>query len=299
MPDSVASYLQRMAKAKLLSHDQVVELARVIEIGVLARERLDRGDRTDAGSIAELRTLQARGEAGFSRFVESNLRLVVSVARPFSGRGIPFADLIQAGNIGLIQAVKKFDHAKGYKFSTYATWWIRKTITDELSTNRIIRVPFKALIDLAQITSVEASYLRDLGRLPSAEEVSSDLGLSTTRIQRMRLDTRLPISLSSPVGQEDDVEFGDVYLDSNAAEIDEELIEREKSTIVERALETLSPREADVLRLRFGVGSAGQLSQVEAASRLGIGVAQVRKVEKLSLEKLRHPSRARALAALL
>jgi RNA polymerase primary sigma factor len=290
--DPVKDYLQRIGRVALLSAEQEVQLARRIEVGLLASEKLDSGLAGDPQLRRDLAQLASDGRLARNHMLEANLRLVVSLAKRHTGRGMPFLDLIQEGNLGLIRAVEKFDYTKGYKFSTYATWWIRQSIHRAMADQgRTIRVPVHVAEVINQVSRLQADLLADQGREATAAELAEALGLDLERVLEVQRYARAPLSLHTPLGEDADSEFGDVIEDTEAVAPSEAVTPALLQQQFNSSMRLLSEREAAVLRMRFGLVD-GQPRTLEDIGRVqGVTRERIRQIEAKALSKLRHPSR--------
>ena len=298
--DPVRAYLRRIGKVPLLNAAQEVDLAKRIEGGLYASERLRRSE-AGGGALStpmrrDLDWISRDGERAKLRLVEANLRLVVSLAKRYTGRGMAFLDLIQEGNIGLIHAVEKFDYAKGFKFSTYATWWIRQAITRAMADQaRTIRIPVHMVETINKLVRVSRALVQELGREPTPEEIGTRMELSGDRVRKILRITREPLSLETPVGEEEDGHLSDFIADEQAVTPPEAAVASALRQQARKVLGTLTPREEQVLRLRFGIGEAAELTLEEVGMRFSVTRERVRQIEAKALRKLRHPVRARQL----
>ena len=290
--DPVKDYLQQIGRVALLSAEQEVQLAKRIEAGVLAAEKLDSGLVRDPQMRRDLAWLAADGQLARNQMLEANLRLVVSLAKRHTGCGMPFLDLIQEGNLGLIRAVEKFDYTKGYKFSTYATWWIRQSIHRAMADQgRTIRIPVHVAEVINQVTHLQADLLADQGREATAAELAEVLDLDVERVLEVQRYARAPLSLHTPLGEDADSEFGDVIEDTEAVAPSEAVTPALLQQQFGAAMRLLSEREAAVLRMRFGLMD-GQPRTLEDIGRVqGVTRERIRQIESKALSKLRHPSR--------
>jgi RNA polymerase sigma factor (sigma-70 family) len=303
--DLVRAYLNVIGRRKLLTAEQEVELAKRIEAGLYAEYLMERaweGGRADAGGAdlrGELAIIAEEGRIAKDHLLEANLRLVVSIAKRYTGRGMAFLDLIQEGNLGLIRAVEKFDYTKGYKFSTYATWWIRQAISRAMADQaRTIRIPVHMVERLNRMVRVRRDLAVRLGREPSVTEVSTELGYSELDVLELMSYDREPISLDQAVGEDGQSELGDFVAVADTAPDLADLASRGLlRSEVEVVLATLSQREQSVIRLRFGLDDGRQRTLDEVGRECGLSRERIRQIEKGSLLKLRHPSRARRLEA--
>jgi RNA polymerase primary sigma factor len=297
--DPVRAYLRLIGRTALLSAIEEIELAQRIEVGVYAAQRLSRPGEEFPDTVAttrELRWLARDGMRAKSHLIEANLRLVASVAKRYSGRGIPFLDLVQEGNIGLIRAVEKFDYTKGFKFSTYATWWIRQAISRGLAEQaRIIRIPVHVSELLSRLHVRRRELLVRLGREPTADELAVELEITPDRVREIQDYTREPISLDLTLGHENDTSLGDLIHDANAVIADDAAASGLLQDEIRAVLATLSEREAGILRLRFGFVD-GRPHTLDEISRIyGVTRERIRQIEARTMAKLRHPSRTSSL----
>jgi RNA polymerase primary sigma factor len=297
--DPVRAYLRLIGRTALLSAIEEIELAQRIEVGVYAAQRLSRPGEEFPDTVAttrELRWLARDGMRAKSHLIEANLRLVASVAKRYSGRGIPFLDLVQEGNIGLIRAVEKFDYTKGFKFSTYATWWIRQAISRGLAEQaRIIRIPVHVSELLSRLHVRRRELLVRLGREPTADELAVELEITPDRVREIQDYTREPISLDLTLGHENDTSLGDLIHDANAVVADDAAASGILQDEIRAVLATLTEREAGILRLRFGFVD-GRPHTLDEISRIyGVTRERIRQIEARTMAKLRHPSRTSSL----
>ncbi|HYO60671.1 MAG TPA: RNA polymerase sigma factor [Actinomycetota bacterium] len=295
--DPVRMYLKEIGRVALLTAQEEVSLAMRIEAGVLADERLESAD----GEIPdderiELRWTSADGARAKRHLVEANLRLVVSIAKRYVGRGMAFLDLIQEGNLGLIRAVEKFDYTKGYKFSTYATWWIRQAITRAIADQaRTIRIPVHMVETINKLLRIQRQLLQDLGREPTAEEIGEQMELPPEKVREIQKISQEPVSLETPIGEEEDSHLGDFIEDSEAVVPLERASFRLLQEQLESVLHTLSEREKEVIRLRFGLVDGQPCTLEEVGKKFGVTRERIRQIESKTLSKLRHPSRSQKL----
>ncbi|HSO03393.1 MAG TPA: RNA polymerase sigma factor [Candidatus Limnocylindrales bacterium] len=290
--DPVKDYLQRIGRVALLTAEQEVELAIRIEAGVFAAEELDSGRVVDPVLRRELEWIVGDGQRARDHLVEANLRLVVSLAKRFTGRGLLFLDLIQEGNLGLIRAVEKFDYTKGFKFSTYATWWIRQAIHRALATQaRTIRVPVYLVETFNQVARQRRRMLVDLGREPTLGELAAVLDMTEAEVTEVQKHGRAPVSLHTPLGADGDTEFGDLIEDTEAVEPSEEVAGGMLGQQVAVALTMLSEREAAVMRMRFGLTDGQPKTLEEIGLVQGVTRERIRQIESKAMSKLRHPTR--------
>ncbi len=294
--DPVKDYLKQIGKVALLNAEQEVELAKRIEAGLFAEEKLNAGDKIDMKVKRELWWIAQDGKKAKNHLLEANLRLVVSLAKRYTGRGMLFLDLIQEGNLGLIRAVEKFDYTKGYKFSTYATWWIRQAITRAMADQaRTIRIPVHMVEVINKLARVQRQMLQDLGREPTPEELAKELDMTPEKVVEVQKYGREPISLHTPLGEDGDSEFGDLIEDSEAVvpadAVSFTLLQEQLHSV----LDTLSEREAGVVSMRFGLTDGQPKTLDEIGKVYGVTRERIRQIESKTMSKLRHPSRSQAL----
>ncbi|MER5419461.1 RNA polymerase sigma factor [Streptosporangium roseum] len=295
--DPVKDYLKQIGKVPLLNAEQEVELAKRIEAGLFAEEQLGTdGDKLPVDVRAELEWIAEDGRRAKNHLLEANLRLVVSLAKRYTGRGMLFLDLIQEGNLGLIRAVEKFDYTKGYKFSTYATWWIRQAITRAMADQaRTIRIPVHMVEVINKLARVQRQMLQDLGREPTPEELARELDMTPEKVVEVQKYGREPISLHTPLGEEGDSEFGDLIEDSEAIvpadAVSFTLLQEQLHSV----LDTLSEREAGVVSMRFGLTDGQPKTLDEIGKVYGVTRERIRQIESKTMSKLRHPSRSQVL----
>ena len=294
--DPVKDYLKQIGKVALLNAELEVELAKRIEAGLFAEEKLATDKNLTREMERDLKWVVKDGQKAKSHLLEANLRLVVSLAKRYTGRGMQFLDLIQEGNLGLIRAVEKFDYTKGYKFSTYATWWIRQAITRAMADQaRTIRIPVHMVEVINKLARVQRQLLQDLGREPTPEEIARELDMTPEKVVEVQKYGREPISLSTPLGEDGDSEFGDLIEDTEAVvpadAVGFTMLQRE----LERILESLHPREAGVIRSRFGLGDGVQKTLDQIGEEFGVTRERIRQIEQKTMSKLRHPSRSQML----
>jgi RNA polymerase primary sigma factor len=295
--DPVKDYLRQIGKVPLLTARQEVELAKRIEAGLFADQKLaeDTG-MLRADQSFDLEQIAADGRKAKDHLVEANLRLVVSLARRYTGRGMLFLDLIQEGNLGLIRGVEKFDYTKGYKFSTYATWWIRQAITRAMADQaRTIRLPVHMVEIIGRLARVQRQMLQDLGREPTPDELAAALEMSPDKLIEVQQHTREPISLHLPLGEDGDSEFGDLIEDSEAIEPGEAVSFTLLQEGLHAVLGMLSEREAGVVSMRFGLTDGQPKTLDEIGKVYGVTRERIRQIESKTMAKLRHPSRSRLL----
>ena len=294
--DPVRMYLKEIGRVALLTAQEEVSLAKRIERGVLATEELEKGGDIASAKLAELRYDKRDGLAAKRHLVEANLRLVVSIAKRYVGRGMAFLDLIQEGNLGLIRAVEKFDYAKGFKFSTYATWWIRQAITRAIADQaRTIRIPVHMVETINKLVRIQRQLLQDLGREPTAEEIAEQMEVTPEKVREIQKISQEPVSLETPVGEEEDSHLGDFIEDSDAVVPLERASFRLLQEQLETVLHTLSEREKSVIEMRFGLKDGQPRTLEEVGKTFGVTRERIRQIESKTLSKLRHPSRSQKL----
>ncbi|GIG27405.1 RNA polymerase sigma factor [Cellulomonas marina] len=294
--DPVKDYLKQIGKVALLNAEQEVELAKRIEAGLFAEERLASGTQMDATMERELKWIAHDGRRAKNHLLEANLRLVVSLAKRYTGRGMLFLDLIQEGNLGLIRAVEKFDYTKGYKFSTYATWWIRQAITRAMADQaRTIRIPVHMVEVINKLARVQRQMLQDLGREPTPEELAKELDMTPEKVVEVQKYGREPISLHTPLGEDGDSEFGDLIEDSEAVVPADAVSFTLLQEQLHQVLDTLSEREAGVVSMRFGLTDGQPKTLDEIGKVYGVTRERIRQIESKTMSKLRHPSRSQVL----
>ncbi len=295
--DPVKDYLKQIGKVALLNAAEEVELAMRIEAGLFAEEKLQ----TEAGTLTkelerELKWVARDGQRAKSHLLGANLRLVVSLAKRYTGRGMQFLDLIQEGNLGLIRAVEKFDYTKGFKFSTYATWWIRQAITRAMADQaRTIRIPVHMVEVINKLARVQRQMLQDLGREPTPEELSRELDMTPEKVVEVQKYGREPISLHTPLGEDGDSEFGDLIEDTEAVVPADAVGFTMLQKQLESLLDSLSEREAGVIRMRFGLGDGMPKTLDQIGDTFGVTRERIRQIESKTMAKLRHPSRSQSL----
>ncbi len=295
--DPVKDYLKQIGKVPLLNAEQEVELAKRIEAGLFAEEKLAEGmDGGEAAARLDMEWIAEDGRRAKNHLLEANLRLVVSLAKRYTGRGMLFLDLIQEGNLGLIRAVEKFDYTKGYKFSTYATWWIRQAITRAMADQaRTIRIPVHMVEVINKLARVQRQMLQDLGREPTPEELAAELDMTPEKVIEVQKYGREPISLHTPLGEDGDSEFGDLIEDSEAIQPGEAVSFTLLQEQLHSVLDTLSEREAGVVSMRFGLTDGQPKTLDEIGKVYGVTRERIRQIESKTMSKLRHPSRSQVL----
>ncbi|WP_417512041.1 RNA polymerase sigma factor [Microbacterium sp.] len=296
--DPVKDYLKQIGKVALLNAAEEVELAMRIEAGLFAEEKLSAMSAVEKTSQLglDLQWVARDGQRAKSHLLGANLRLVVSLAKRYTGRGMQFLDLIQEGNLGLIRAVEKFDYTKGFKFSTYATWWIRQAITRAMADQaRTIRIPVHMVEVINKLARVQRQMLQDLGREPTPEELSRELDMTPEKVVEVQKYGREPISLHTPLGEDGDSEFGDLIEDTEAVvpadAVGFTMLQRQ----LEQLLDSLSEREAGVIRMRFGLGDGQPKTLDQIGDTFGVTRERIRQIESKTMAKLRHPSRSQSL----
>jgi RNA polymerase primary sigma factor len=294
--DPVKDYLKQIGKVPLLNAEQEVELAKRIEAGLFAEEKLAEDPRLASDQRIDLEWIADDGRRAKNHLLEANLRLVVSLAKRYTGRGMLFLDLIQEGNLGLIRAVEKFDYTKGYKFSTYATWWIRQAITRAMADQaRTIRIPVHMVEVINKLARVQRQMLQDLGREPTPEELAAELDMTPEKVIEVQKYGREPISLHTPLGEDGDSEFGDLIEDSEAIQPGEAVSFTLLQEQLHSVLDTLSEREAGVVSMRFGLTDGQPKTLDEIGKVYGVTRERIRQIESKTMSKLRHPSRSQVL----
>lgn len=294
--DPVKDYLKQIGKVPLLNAEMEVELAKRIEAGLFAEEKLAKGGKIAPKVLEELEWIAEDGRRAKNHLLEANLRLVVSLAKRYTGRGMLFLDLIQEGNLGLIRAVEKFDYTKGYKFSTYATWWIRQAITRAMADQaRTIRIPVHMVEVINKLARVQRQMLQDLGREPTPEELAKELDMTPEKVIEVQKYGREPISLHTPLGEDGDSEFGDLIEDSEAIVPADAVSFTLLQEQLHAVLDTLSEREAGVVSMRFGLTDGQPKTLDEIGKVYGVTRERIRQIESKTMSKLRHPSRSQVL----
>ena len=298
--DPVRMYLKEIGKVNLLSSDEEIELAQAMDAGNAAKEQLAElqaaGEEIPAEVQAELDKAIKKGERAKQRLAEANLRLVVSIAKRYVGRGMQFLDLIQEGNLGLIKAVEKFDYTKGYKFSTYATWWIRQAITRAIADQaRTIRIPVHMVETINKVIRVSRQLLQELGHDPTPEEISEEMNMPVDKVREILKIAQEPVSLETPIGEEEDSHLGDFIPDEDASEPSEAASFTLLKEQLVSVLGTLTEREEKVLKLRFGIEDGRTRTLEEVGKEFKVTRERIRQIEAKALRKLRHPSRSKKL----
>ncbi len=293
--DSISLYLKEIGRVPLLTAEEEVSLAKRMEKGRDARRKLSQGA-DDWEDRERLLWLVRDGQAAQEHLIKANSRLVVSVAKKYVGRGVPFLDLIQEGNIGLIRAVKKFDFRRGFKFSTYATWWIRQAVTRAIADQgRTIRVPVHMYEQINRLTRTSRQLVQELGRDPTTEEIAEELGVSSRKVEHIMRVSQRPLSLEMPVGEEEDSYLGDFIEDEDADAPSEAAGQQILREVIDEIFQSLTPREVRILQLRFGLVDGYCYTLEEVGKKFGVTRERIRQIEAQALSRLRHPSRSRKL----
>lgn len=298
--DTVGLYLKDMARVPLLSHAEELEIAKAIEAGRIAKQELQEQKHLPASRRCELEAAVAGGLAAREHLIKANTRLVVSIAKRYTGHGITLLDLIQEGNLGLMKAVGKFDYKRGFRFSTYATWWIRQTITRSIADQaRTIRLPVHMADRIRHIYKVNHELEQALGRVPTTEELAEQLGLSVKKVQWIMKVSWLPLSLESPVGDDEESELGMFIEDEFSPTPMQSAYQSMLREKLLEVLDTLSPREARIIQMRFGLSDGNAYTLEEVGQKFGLTRERIRQIEGKALRRLRHPRRARILKGYL
>jgi RNA polymerase primary sigma factor len=298
--DPVRMYLKEIGKVPLLTAEEEVDLAKRIEAGLFASEKLATPRKIAEKTRRDMEAIERDGQLAKKKLVEANLRLVVSIAKRYVGRGMLFLDLIQEGNLGLIRAVEKFDYTKGYKFSTYATWWIRQAITRAIADQaRTIRIPVHMIETINKLVRTSRQMLHEIGREPTPEELAEKLAMPLEKVRKVLKIAKEPISLETPIGDEEDSHLGDFIEDKNAVLPIDAAIQANLRDTTTRVLASLTPREERVLRMRFGIGMNTDHTLEEVGQQFSVTRERIRQIEAKALRKLKHPSRSRKLRSFL
>jgi RNA polymerase primary sigma factor len=294
--DSISLYLKEIGRIPLLTAEQEVSLAKRMEAGRNSKRRLSNDRNLSYEEREELSAIVRDGKSAQEHLIKANSRLVVSVAKKYVGRGVPFLDLIQEGNIGLIRAVNKFDYRRGYKFSTYATWWIRQAVTRAIADQgRTIRVPVHMYEQINRLARVSRQLVQELGRDPTVDEIAGELGVSPKKVERTIKVSQRPLSLEMPVGEEDDSFLGDFIEDSDAPSPTDQASQQLLRDQIDDIFVSLTPREVRILQLRFGLVDGYSYTLEEVGRKFGVTRERIRQIEAQALGRLRHPSRSRKL----
>ncbi|MDO5731281.1 sigma-70 family RNA polymerase sigma factor [Corynebacterium sphenisci] len=296
--DLVRVYLNGIGKTALLSAEEEVELSKRIEVGVYAQHLLDSGAKVTRAKKRDMKVLVKEGKAARAHLLEANLRLVVSLAKRYTGRGMPLLDLIQEGNLGLIRAMEKFDYTKGFKFSTYATWWIRQAITRGMADqSRTIRLPVHLVEQVNKISRIKRELYQQLGREATNEELAEETGIPEAKIEMLLRQSRDPVSLDMPVGTDEEAPLGDFIEDSEATDAEEAVVAALRHHDVRRVLATLEIREREVIKLRYGLDDGLPRTLDQIGRHFGLSRERVRQIEREVMAKLRDGERADKLRA--
>ncbi|MCZ0938478.1 MAG: RNA polymerase sigma factor RpoD [Caldilineaceae bacterium] len=293
--DSISLYLKEIGRVPLLTAAEEVDLAKRMEAGRDSRHRLNQ-EHVEWEEREHLLWLVRDGRSAQEHLIKANSRLVVSVAKKYVGRGVPFLDLIQEGNIGLIRAVKKFDYCRGYKFSTYATWWIRQAVTRAIADQgRTIRVPVHMYEQINRLTRTSRQLVQELGRDPTTEEIAEELGVTPRKVEHIMRVSQRPLSLEMPVGEEEDSYLGDFIEDEDADSPQDSAGRQILREVIDEIFQSLTPREVRILQLRFGLVDGYNYTLEEVGRKFGVTRERIRQIEAQALSRLRHPSRSRRL----
>ncbi|WP_284849958.1 sigma-70 family RNA polymerase sigma factor [Corynebacterium rhinophilum] len=291
--DLVRVYLNGIGKTALLSAEDEVELAQTIEVGLYAEYKLNNAEKLTRAEKRDLKILAREGKKARSHLLEANLRLVVSLAKRYTGRGMPLLDLIQEGNLGLIRAMEKFDYAKGFKFSTYATWWIRQAITRGMADqSRTIRLPVHLVEQVNKLSRIKREMYQSLGREATNEELSEESGIDENKIEMLLRQSRDPVSLDMPVGTDEEAPLGDFIEDAEATDAETAVVASMRHSDIRCVIDTLEKREQDVIRLRYGLDDGVPRTLDQIGRRFGLSRERVRQIEREVMAKLRDGNRA-------
>jgi hypothetical protein len=291
--DLVRVYLNGIGKTALLSAEDEVELAQTIEVGLYAEYKLNNAEKLTRAEKRDLKILAREGKKARSHLLEANLRLVVSLAKRYTGRGMPLLDLIQEGNLGLIRAMEKFDYAKGFKFSTYATWWIRQAITRGMADqSRTIRLPVHLVEQVNKLSRIKREMYQSLGREATNEELSEESGIDEDKIEMLLRQSRDPVSLDMPVGTDEEAPLGDFIEDAEATDAETAVVASMRHSDIRGVIDTLEKREQDVIRLRYGLDDGVPRTLDQIGRRFGLSRERVRQIEREVMAKLRDGNRA-------
>ncbi|MER0092700.1 sigma-70 family RNA polymerase sigma factor [Corynebacterium sp. KPL2838] len=291
--DLVRVYLNGIGRTALLSAEDEVELAQTIEVGLYAEYKLNNAEKLTRAEKRDLKILAREGKKARSHLLEANLRLVVSLAKRYTGRGMPLLDLIQEGNLGLIRAMEKFDYAKGFKFSTYATWWIRQAITRGMADqSRTIRLPVHLVEQVNKLSRIKREMYQSLGREATNEELSEESGIDENKIEMLLRQSRDPVSLDMPVGTDEEAPLGDFIEDAEATDAETAVVASMRHSDIRGVIDTLEKREQDVIRLRYGLDDGVPRTLDQIGRRFGLSRERVRQIEREVMAKLRDGNRA-------
>lgn len=291
--DLVRVYLNGIGKTALLSAEDEVELAQAIEVGLYAEYKLNNAEKLTRAEKRDLKILAREGKKARSHLLEANLRLVVSLAKRYTGRGMPLLDLIQEGNLGLIRAMEKFDYAKGFKFSTYATWWIRQAITRGMADqSRTIRLPVHLVEQVNKLSRIKREMYQSLGREATNEELAEESGIDENKIEMLLRQSRDPVSLDMPVGTDEEAPLGDFIEDAEATDAETAVVASMRHSDIRGVIDTLEKREQDVIRLRYGLDDGVPRTLDQIGRRFGLSRERVRQIEREVMAKLRDGNRA-------
>ena len=294
--DLVRVYLNGIGKTALLSAEDEVELAQAIEIGLYAEYKLNTAEKLTRAEKRDMKILVKEGKKARSHLLEANLRLVVSLAKRYTGRGMPLLDLIQEGNLGLIRAMEKFDYAKGFKFSTYATWWIRQAITRGMADqSRTIRLPVHLVEQVNKLSRIKREMYQSLGREATNEELAEESGIEENKIEMLLRQSRDPVSLDMPVGADEEAPLGDFIEDAEATDAETAVVASMRHSDIRDVIETLEQREQDVIRLRYGLDDGVPRTLDQIGRKFGLSRERVRQIEREVMAKLRDGNRANRL----
>jgi RNA polymerase primary sigma factor len=292
--DPVKDYLKQIGKVPLLNAEMEVELAKRIEAGLFSEEKLAKGGKITPKLLEELEWIAEDGRRAKNHLLEANLRLVVSLAKRYTGRGMLFLDLIQEGNLGLIRAVEKFDYTKGFKFSTYATWWIRQAITRAIADQaRTIRIPVHMIETINKLIRTSRALVQELGREPTSEEIAKRMDVSVDSVRKTKKIAQQPVSFETPIGEDEETHLGDLVEDKGVVSPSDAAIHLNLKEQMASMLRTLTPREERIIKMRFGLDDGSEHTLEEVGQVFDVTRERIRQIEAKALRKLRHPSRSR------